>query len=64
MYMKHLLGGVAKGAFTEAEAEARFNKWASEKQLRKQLLDGLMPFAIVAVAVAAFCIVGIIEKAL
>jgi small subunit ribosomal protein S16 len=32
MYMKHLLGGVAKGAFTEAEAEARFNKWASEKQ--------------------------------
>ena len=32
MYMKHLLGGVAKGAFTEAEAEARFNKWAAEKQ--------------------------------
>ena len=29
---KHLLGGVAKGAFTEAEAEARFNKWLSEKQ--------------------------------
>ena len=27
MYKKHLLGGVAKGAFTEAEAEARFNKW-------------------------------------
>ena len=32
MYMKHLLGGVAKGAFTEAEAEARFNKWMEEKQ--------------------------------
>ena len=32
LYMKHLLGGVAKGAFTEAEAEAKFNKWASEKQ--------------------------------
>ena len=32
MYMKHLLGGVAKGAFTEAEAEARFNKWLQEKQ--------------------------------
>ena len=32
MYMKHLLGGVAKGAFTEAEAEAKFNVWASEKQ--------------------------------
>ncbi|MEG0808425.1 MAG: 30S ribosomal protein S16, partial [Alistipes sp.] len=27
----HLLGGVAKGAFTEAEAEARFNKWMEEK---------------------------------
>ena len=26
MYKKHLLGGVAKGAFTETEAEARFNK--------------------------------------
>ena len=32
MYKKHLLGGVAKGAFTEAEAEAKFNVWASEKQ--------------------------------
>ena len=29
---KHLLGGVAKGAFTEAEAEARFNKWLGEKE--------------------------------
>ena len=32
LYKKHLLGGVAKGAFTEAEAEAKFNVWASEKQ--------------------------------
>ena len=32
LYKKHLLGGVAKGAFSEAEAEARFNKWADEKQ--------------------------------
>ena len=32
LYKKHLLGGVAKGAFTEAEAEAKFNKWADEKQ--------------------------------
>lgn len=31
MYKKHLLGGVAKGAFTEAEAEARFNKWMEAK---------------------------------
>ena len=32
LYKKHLLGGVAKGAFTEAEAEAKFNVWATEKQ--------------------------------
>ena len=29
---KHLLGGVAKGAFTEAEAEAKFNAWLGEKE--------------------------------
>lgn len=28
---KHLQGGVAKGAFTEAEAEAKFQAWVSEK---------------------------------
>ena len=33
VYMKkHLLGGVAKGAFTEAEAEAKFNAWKNNKQ--------------------------------
>ena len=31
MYKKHLLGGVAKGAFTESEAESRFEKWMKEK---------------------------------
>lgn len=31
MYKKHLLGGVAKGAFDEAAANARFDKWMSEK---------------------------------
>ncbi len=31
MYKKHLLGGVAKGAFDEATANARFDKWMSEK---------------------------------
>lgn len=31
MYKKHLLGGVAKGAFTEAEADSKFEKWLSEK---------------------------------
>ena len=35
VYMKkHLLGGVAKGAFTETEAEARFNAWKEEKKNR------------------------------
>jgi len=28
---KHLLGGVKKGAFSEAEAEIRFEKWKNEK---------------------------------
>lgn len=31
LYKKHLLGGVAKGAFDEATANARFDKWMSEK---------------------------------
>lgn len=29
---KHLLGGVAKGAFDEAEAEKRFQAWVSDKE--------------------------------
>ena len=32
LYKKHLLGGVAKGAFSESDAEAKFNKWMEEKQ--------------------------------
>ncbi len=32
MYKKHLLEGVKKGAFDEAEAERRFQKWLSEKE--------------------------------
>jgi small subunit ribosomal protein S16 len=28
---KHLLGGVKKGAFDEATAEAKFNAWKAEK---------------------------------
>ena len=31
MYKKHLLGGVAKGAFTEDEANKRFDAWLGEK---------------------------------
>ncbi|MFI3328572.1 MAG: 30S ribosomal protein S16 [Rikenellaceae bacterium] len=30
LMMKHLQGGVKKGSFTEAEAEAKFQKWADE----------------------------------
>ena len=32
LYKKHLLGGVAKGAFSESDAEAKFNKWMAEKE--------------------------------
>ena len=33
VYMKkHLLGGVAKGAFTEADAEKKFDAWKNDKQ--------------------------------
>ncbi|MFT4526460.1 MAG: small subunit ribosomal protein S16 [Bacteroidia bacterium] len=32
MYKKHLLGGVSKGAFTEEEAEKRFQAWLSDKE--------------------------------
>lgn len=31
LYKKHLLGGVAKGAFSETDAEVKFNKWMNEK---------------------------------
>lgn len=42
LYKKHLLGGVAKGAFNEAEAEKRFNAWLQEKEAKVQgKKDGL-----------------------
>lgn len=31
LYKKHLLGGVKKGAFTEEEADRRFEAWMNEK---------------------------------
>ena len=34
LYKKHLLGGVAKGAFSESDAEAKFNKWLNEKSAK------------------------------
>ena len=42
LYKKHLMGGVAQGAFDEAEAENRFNTWLEGKE--QQVLgkkDGL-----------------------
>ncbi len=36
LYKKHLLGGVKKGAFDEAEAEKRFEAWLAEKEAKIQ----------------------------
>ncbi len=42
VYKNHLLKGVAKGAFTEAEAEKRYLAWANEKEAKIQAKrDGL-----------------------
>ena len=35
---KHLLGGVKKGAFSEAEAESRFEKWKNEQQSKTETI--------------------------
>jgi small subunit ribosomal protein S16 len=35
---KHLLGGVTKGAFSEDEAENRFEKWKNEKQSKTETI--------------------------
>ncbi|MBA4409326.1 MAG: 30S ribosomal protein S16 [Odoribacter sp.] len=43
MYKKHLLGGVAKGAFTAEEAETKFEAWVAEKANKVQVKkDGLV----------------------
>ena len=34
MYKYHLLKGVAKGALTQEQAEAKFNAWSAEKEER------------------------------
>ena len=36
LYKKHLLEGVRKGAFDEAEAEKRFQQWMTEKEQKVQ----------------------------
>jgi small subunit ribosomal protein S16 len=43
MYKKHLLGGVAKGAFTAEQAEAKFEAWVADKAKKIQAKkDGLV----------------------
>jgi small subunit ribosomal protein S16 len=34
MYKNHLQGGVAKGALTQEQADAKFEKWLSEKEAK------------------------------
>ncbi len=36
LYKKHLMGGVKKGAFDEAEAERRLEAWMTEKEAKIQ----------------------------
>lgn len=36
LYKKHLQGGVKKGAFTQEEADSRFEKWVNEKSNKVQ----------------------------
>jgi len=36
LYRKHLNGGVKKGAFTQEEADARFEKWMNDKTAKVQ----------------------------
>lgn len=36
LYRKHLNGGVKKGAFTQEEADVRFEKWMNEKSAKIQ----------------------------
>ncbi len=38
LLMKHLLGGVKKGAFDEAEAQRRFDAWKADKQAKADKL--------------------------
>ena len=42
LLMKHLQGGVKKGAFDEAEAERRFNDWKNKKQAKVDALKTAM----------------------
>ena len=41
MMKKHLLGGIAKGAFSEEEAEKRFEAWLAEEDKISASKDNL-----------------------
>ncbi len=34
MYMNHLMGGVAKGALTQEQADAKYAKWIGDKEVK------------------------------
>lgn len=34
MYKRHLQGGISKGALTQAQADAKFEKWLAEKEAK------------------------------
>lgn len=34
MYRRHLQGGIAKGALTQAQADAKFEKWLADKEAK------------------------------
>ena len=42
LLMKHLLGGVKKGAFDEAEAQRRFEAWKSKKTAKVEAMKSAM----------------------
>lgn len=42
LYKKHLLGGVAKGAFDQAAADTKFQAWVDKKIKGEQTLDSKM----------------------
>ena len=46
MMKKHLLSGVAKGAFSEEEAEKRFETWLAEKESKAEAKKGELAKAV------------------
>ena len=46
MLKKHLLGGVAKGALTEEQANAKFEAWIAEKEMQQALKAGFASIAV------------------